>query len=307
MKKKDEPNFYKLDQTNPLPAIHEAPIPGAAATNQAMRTGAPRPESPSQNVHNGSMHPHLGSMTQQHVNSMIVTPHVSPNQMGPSVIGGPNKYQLASPCGGNMNSIVSPMNGMSNMNMMGPGNIGIGHMNEMGSGGMGMGSMNAIGHGNMGMGSMTMSAGGMAGMGTNGMSMNMGTGSSSMHGIGSGTMNMYVGNHSARGNSFNSRLGGYSDSVGDCFQAEYDHTPHSPMIARGSSMSNGAGYMGGQQRPFYHQGHLNNNARLGDDYGQYSKLPPLHLENNIGRPSSMRQGSSTDHMHGGDHSFLAAT
>lgn len=37
MKKGDEPDFYQMDKTNPLPALDEAPIPGAAATSQALR------------------------------------------------------------------------------------------------------------------------------------------------------------------------------------------------------------------------------------------------------------------------------
>jgi len=37
MKKGDEPDFYKMDKESPLPALHEAPIPGAAATTQALR------------------------------------------------------------------------------------------------------------------------------------------------------------------------------------------------------------------------------------------------------------------------------
>ena len=37
MSKKDEPDFYALDKTNPLPPIDAAPVPGAAATSAVVR------------------------------------------------------------------------------------------------------------------------------------------------------------------------------------------------------------------------------------------------------------------------------
>ena len=39
MKKTDEPDFYALDKTNPLPALEDAPVPGAVATSIAMHGG----------------------------------------------------------------------------------------------------------------------------------------------------------------------------------------------------------------------------------------------------------------------------
>ena len=41
MRKQDEPDFYMLDKTNPLPAIEDAPIPGGLSVSNAMRGGAP--------------------------------------------------------------------------------------------------------------------------------------------------------------------------------------------------------------------------------------------------------------------------
>jgi len=40
MKKQDEPDFYRLDQTNPLPALDDAPIPGAIVASTAAMGGA---------------------------------------------------------------------------------------------------------------------------------------------------------------------------------------------------------------------------------------------------------------------------
>ena len=37
MRKKDEPDFYKLDKTCTLPALEDAPVPGAIATSLALR------------------------------------------------------------------------------------------------------------------------------------------------------------------------------------------------------------------------------------------------------------------------------
>jgi hypothetical protein len=76
MKKKDEPDFYKLDTSNPLPQIHEAPVPGAAATQQAMRA-------------NGQIIPAMSSpMSHHQTSSSVVTPHLSPHHGGPNIMGG---------------------------------------------------------------------------------------------------------------------------------------------------------------------------------------------------------------------------
>ena len=37
MRKQDEPDFYLLDKTNPLPALEDAPIPGGLAASSAIR------------------------------------------------------------------------------------------------------------------------------------------------------------------------------------------------------------------------------------------------------------------------------
>eukprot|EP00977_Amphora_coffeiformis_P029033 scaffold38356_cov237-Amphora_coffeaeformis.AAC.1 len=39
MRKQDEPDFYLLDKTNPLPAIEDAPIPGGLSVSNALRGG----------------------------------------------------------------------------------------------------------------------------------------------------------------------------------------------------------------------------------------------------------------------------
>lgn len=103
MKKKDEPDFYKLDQSNPLPQIHEAPIPGAAATVQAMRS--------SQNAGSGMHSPYNSS-------SIVTPPHLSPNQPGPNLINGGGQSGLMMGPGGS--------GGMNGMNGMGVGSMGMG-------------------------------------------------------------------------------------------------------------------------------------------------------------------------------------
>lgn len=127
MKKKDEPNFYKLNQTHPLPALHEAPIPGGAAVqvmcNRMPQTGSLQTDASS----------NLSPMAPQQQSMMIVTPNVSPQYSGPGIMGGSNGF----------------------MGGMGPGNMGMGGMNHT----LGMNGRSAMGIG-IGQGGM---AGGMGG------------------------------------------------------------------------------------------------------------------------------------------------
>lgn len=44
MRKQDEPDFYLLDKTNPLPSVEDAPIPGGIAVSQPMRGGQMPPQ-----------------------------------------------------------------------------------------------------------------------------------------------------------------------------------------------------------------------------------------------------------------------
>lgn len=74
MKKKDEPDFYKLDKTSVLPSLQDAPIPGAAATSLAMR----------QQQHQVNSGVSLLPMTleqQSPVTSVVTPPPLSPNTM----------------------------------------------------------------------------------------------------------------------------------------------------------------------------------------------------------------------------------
>ena len=152
MKKKDEPNFYKLDQSHPLPALHEAPVPGAAAV-QVMRSNLPQTTgSPQQLDAVASLSP----ITQQQ--QMIVTPNISPNYGGQGIMGSPNGF-MSNPSVGNGQFIGSNMNGM----------------NGMGSGGMGMGGMNSMNQGNFGMSGRSGMGMGL-GMGPNGMGPGAGNG-----------------------------------------------------------------------------------------------------------------------------------
>ena len=271
MKKKDEPDFYKLDQTNPLPETHEAPVPGAAATVQAIRAGAgmQQPGSPYNDMHTQA-------------NNTVVTPHVSPNHPGANIIGGPNSYHMGSPSVpvGNMNGIGSNMSGLGSMNGMGPGNMGTGNMNDSGHSNIGLNRMNVMATGNMG---------GMGGMGSNGMGMGMGP--SGMGYTGPGNMDVHGGMQG--GASLNPRFDGYGDYIGDNFQDEYDIMQHQSMMGRG-----GGGSIGGQQP--HHMSHMNNNGGHGGNSGYNKMRSPT--QNSMRRPVAMRQGTGMDHMQGGDRS-----
>lgn len=117
MKKKDEPDFYKLDQSNPLPQVHEAPIPGAAATVQAMRASG-------STLMGGNGLP--SSMPHPSSPQVITPPHLSPNQPGPNLINGGSS------------SMMGPNDGL--------GSIG-GMMSGMGRSSMGMGEFSMPGAG----------------------------------------------------------------------------------------------------------------------------------------------------------------
>jgi hypothetical protein len=152
MKKKDEPNFYKLDQTHPLPAIHEAPIPGQAAV-QVMRSRFPQQTGPSST--SLDIATNLSPIAQQQQQQqMIVTPNISPNHSGQGIIGSSGNFMSNSGVGHGQ-FIGSNLNGMGGM----------------GSGGMGMAGMNPMSQGSLGMGGrsgMGMSLGGMGAGASNG-------------------------------------------------------------------------------------------------------------------------------------------
>lgn len=149
MKKKDEPDFYALDKSNPLPAVEDAPIPGAAATVQAMRASQQQQGTPT-HMHMSHMDNHSPGQN----NSTVVTPSLSPNQAQQIIAGSQHHHMMAN---GNMNvpnmgmgagNMNNLQNGMQGGNMMGQqqhmmmnaqgmGNPGL--MNAMqGANGMGM-------------------------------------------------------------------------------------------------------------------------------------------------------------------------
>jgi hypothetical protein len=294
MKKKNEPDFYKLDQVNPLPQIHDAPIPGAAATVQAMRAGPPPPGSSA----NGDALP-LGvgaPMTQSHMDNPlgIVTPNMSPNHGGASIIGGglsDNYATLNHNTGSGMSGMRSNMNSYGNMNSMGNG-MGMSSMNSLSHDNMGMGSMNGMGSmsgmsglsGGSGMNSMSGMSGGMGnfGMGSTSMGMN----NNYLGSMGTSNMNMH-GSQSGIAASLNSRYNSYNDNLVDSFIDDYDCMPSQAMMGLGGSHSR-------SQQP-QHTGPM-----MGD-YGEsgYDKMSPLPHSNNIRRPIPMRQGPSLNNMGGG--------
>lgn len=161
MRKKDEPDFYKLDKSSVLPALEDAPIPGAAATSLAMRQ-----QQQQQQPHSHPM-PHITvSSHHQHspMTSVVTPPHLSPSVMignGISQSSGMNHNGQIGSMGGFMepnsvlrsnsdgmrrsNNDMAPMGGMSsNGSMLGLNGGGMGQSLDMGShiGNMGSNGMN---------------------------------------------------------------------------------------------------------------------------------------------------------------------
>jgi hypothetical protein len=138
MRKKDEPDFYKLDKTSTLPALEDAPIPGAIATSLALRQQ--QQQMPPQTL------PHLTVSTNHHnspMTSIVTPPHLSPsllnaNGMGPTGLshsGGMNGVGnfIEPSLSMNRNDGISGQSG----GMGGPNGL----MGMMQSGGMGLGGM----------------------------------------------------------------------------------------------------------------------------------------------------------------------
>jgi hypothetical protein len=297
MKKKNEPDFYKLDQLNPLPQIHDAPIPGAAATVQAMRAGPPPPGSSA----DGDVMPLSAGepMTQSHMDNPlgIVTPNMSPNHGGASIIGSDNYAPHNHNTGSGMSGMRSSMNSYGNMNSMGSG-MGMSSMNSMSHDNVGMASVNGMGgmsgmsglsgmSGMSGMSSMSSMSGMSGGMGNFGMgSSSMGMNHNYLGSMGTSNMNMHGGQSGVAG-SLNSRYNSYNDNMVDSFIDDYDCMPSQAMMGLGGSQSR-------SQQP-QHTGPM-----MGD-YGEsgYDKMAPLPHSNNIRRPIPMRQGPSSHNMGGG--------
>jgi hypothetical protein len=145
MTKKDEPDFYALDKTNPLPALEDAPIPGATAASRAMQQQK-QPSSPSMST--------PGSTA-----SIVTPPHSQTNFMGGmtgrmhhggSMSGGMNA--MGGGMSGGMSGVNSGMGNMSTMNNMGSmSSTGGMNQNRMMNGGMNQmgGMMDAGGSGMM--------------------------------------------------------------------------------------------------------------------------------------------------------------
>ena len=83
MRKQDEPDFYMLDKSNPLPSIEDAPIPGGLSVSNAMRggnAGAPggAPGGPGGPGMGGPMGPQGGAMPpSMQAGRMMAPPSVS--------------------------------------------------------------------------------------------------------------------------------------------------------------------------------------------------------------------------------------
>lgn len=123
MKKKDEPDFYKLDKSNRLPALQDAPIPGAAAASIALRQ---------QQQHSKQNIPSLPVVIQQHqspVTTVVTPPSLSPSIMNMSGMNQGN--MLRSNSGFNMDLMAGHNEGMmNNMGMMGLTGMGQNRLNN---------------------------------------------------------------------------------------------------------------------------------------------------------------------------------
>lgn len=264
MKKKDEPDFYSLDQSNPLPKVHEAPIPGAAATVQAMRAQGCiiTPD--------GGMSPMPQQQLQQQYgnNTTVVTPNVSPLH-SQNFIGGPamNSNGMVGNNGTNMGYIANNGNNMNYMNSgMNTGSI----MQNGGFAQQGMGMMGVSSNYQMGnmMGGMPNKTNMMGGISNNGMAS-----------MGGNTTGM-VGQQGIGGNSYAAMSNGRYHEMGG--QDEY----------------NTMQMMGSQQQAFAmnalnSQGtNMNGNGYGGVNYGgissNYNSVPSSH--SNMRRPGPVPMG-----------------
>ena len=132
MRKKDEPDFYKLDKTSVLPALEDAPVPGAAATTLAIRQHQQHP------------HVQVSMRTHQHspISSIVTPPHMSPSLLNLNGHGqsGMNHSSL----GGQNNGF---MEGGTDMGLCDPiiSNSGPGSNCGLGSSGMGLSGLGGLG------------------------------------------------------------------------------------------------------------------------------------------------------------------
>ena len=134
MKKEDEPDFYSMDKSQPLPTLEEAPLPASSMMPQMRQQGAGA----------GGLGSPAGLMS----TPMGVMSGAGMSAGRDPLMGMPSRAPGMGPMGGM--SPMSPMNGMG-MNgmgmspMNGMGMNGMGGMNPMMGGmGAGMGGMNGI-------------------------------------------------------------------------------------------------------------------------------------------------------------------
>lgn len=300
MKKKDEPDFYKLDQTNPLPQVHEAPVPGAAATVQAMRNGPITPTNVAGNGGGLMSHQGAGGMNTG-LSSTIVTPNISPYHQQNYIGMGPQQHHSnlmggsggASPRG----SMIDGMNGVY-MGGSGGGSSSMNNMTFVNSGGMDSGSSmmnNGFGpHGNMGMMGSSNSHTGIGNM-MGGMGVPMSNSNSAVLNMGGATS---VSNMGSRGVSGGNSMGGtrFNSYTEMGSQDEFDmpvmagsqqhqmaYSPMSQMTSSGNNgYGNGVGFMGS-----------------GGGSGSYNSISTQHGGSiNLRRTAAMRQQGHDSHHHG---------
>jgi hypothetical protein len=135
MKKEDEPDFYNMDKTNPLPALEEVPLPSAMVP---MR----------QQQGLGGMPGQMQVMS----NPTALSPYKDTFESRDPLMGlSQSRQQNAFPTHNMSMNGMSPINSMSGMNGMGAmnGMNGMGGMNSMG-GMNGMTGMNNLGGMNAG-------------------------------------------------------------------------------------------------------------------------------------------------------------
>jgi hypothetical protein len=293
MRKKDEPDFYKLDKSSPLPALEDAPIPGAAATSMAMRQQLQ--QMPSQGMPQMTI-----SNNPQSPLNIVTPPHLSPSMMnGNGLNSGGMNYQdnisgngtfLDSGTGLGCNDFLG--SGMSRNDLMGSG------MNRNDMMGTGMSRSDLLGSG--------MSRSDLLG---SGMSRNdlLGTGSGlsmgQSGGFGFGNLNSDLMNQGRMNSGLSGNAGplpprfnGYVPP-GDSYdlQDEYDLQP---SISLGLGLSGSMGLSnqsmnGGGLNGFGNSNGINSNGndnRYGDlavqrNFGGLNS----ELSNNIRRQQQMRR------------------
>jgi hypothetical protein len=130
MKKKDEPDFYKLDKTNRLPALQDAPVPGAAAASVVLRQQQQQQQQ-QQSQQTPSSHVPVVKQHQSPVTTVVTPPSLSPSIMNMTGMSHGDMMRSHNNMGYNMDPVMCHNDGMmGNMGVMGLAGMGQNRLNS---------------------------------------------------------------------------------------------------------------------------------------------------------------------------------